>query len=568
MVALHDSLDYIYKRYKRKYNATEYTPGDDDCDKLKTSEWASLLLLKINIDNFTYKVILAIPSTFPYKYPSVYLHNEHYNLINLPHIDRNKFICTFDSELSIPNIYKPFEMCNDVVNRALKIIREGLCKSNFADYEDEYLAYWTDKGTNQEIISIVSPSKKIKDICIYDIEKINFKNYKYLIADSAKSGMAWLSNSGASKSGIPLSYSYGVYFPINSAKFEIVPNKNKDILSLLQGNKLKELFAHLDSKQRPTLVLCNYKNIMFAWEHQEYTDNIIQGVKTFTRKHQKGFRAGRQSTFLEISGFAKELELKKYNIDRFDKERLFTRGGEGLNVDQKYKINLCGCGSIGSFLFERLVSIGFNNFCLIDNETLQPENLARHFCDISDLDINKAQALKAKIHKRYPLLESSILENDILDILFKNIQVFNSADLNIFCIGNYNIELLATKKIEGGKINKPVLIIWVEPNLSAGHAIYIAPEDPISFEGLHSIINKTLTYKYALIKDEKSKVSKRESGCQSVYIPYGSLDISNFVNCIANMIKEHSFDKPTKSHIYRWTKEDSNIFNSKFEEII
>ena len=162
----HKNINYLFKRLQRKYKAEEYIPVEQDCKNLKESCWLKLLLLNINIESSLYKLILAIPKTFPYEYPSIYLHQEHANLINLPHIDNNFFICTFDKSLSFSNIYKSLEVCEIVINRACKIINDGLTGKNHKDYEEEFLAYWTNNICDGKVLSIVKPVNKAKDICI------------------------------------------------------------------------------------------------------------------------------------------------------------------------------------------------------------------------------------------------------------------------------------------------------------------------------------------------------------------------------------------------------------------
>lgn len=566
MENLHKNINYLLKRLQKKYQAEEYIPVEQDCENLKKSSWLKLFLLNIAMEDVPYKLILAIPKTFPYEYPSIYLHQEHADLTNLPHIDNNFFICTFDKSLSFANIYKPLEVCEAVINKACKIINDGLTGKNHKDYEEEFLAYWGNSTCEGKVLSIVKPANKVKDICIFDIRKLNFKEYKYLLADSLLDGMNWLSNVAIMKSGTIINHDYGVYFPITSAAFNIIPKTNTEVLTFLQGNKLKDLFSHLNNKKRPTLILCNYKNGMFAFELQEYYHNIRKGKETLKRKHQKGFRLGKQVTSMELSGFAKDNKIKKYYVDRFDKERLFERGGEGLNISQQYRINILGCGSIGSFLLEKLVQAGFNNFNLIDNDIFCTENLARHVCDISDLGFRKVEVLKNKMFKRYPLLNITTMYENIVSLALNSLETFNSCDLNIVCVGDYNTEICLTKLLENKIIKKSILILWVEPYLKAGHFVYIDQNNVISFEKFHYFKNNNLVYRYSS-NPISNQEKKQEAGCQSVYIPYGTLSISSFLDNTVYLIQEIASKKITQSCIYRWQK-GSCLIDSRMEKLL
>ena len=567
MEDLHKTLSYISQRLTKTYSSKEYVPIESDCRILKQENyWIKRFLLNVNINDTEYNLILGIPKTFPYEFPSIYVHKDNESLIGLPHIDKNRFICTFDKNVATPNIYNPLGICENVINRAIKIIKEGTSKKNYKDYEEEFLAYWAAEKINYEIISIVKPLSSVKDVCVFDIRELKFKNYSYLIADSLNEGNNWISNSGISKSGKIVNYEYGVYFPIVNAKFDMIPKCNRDIYTFLLGNKLKELFQHLNNKKRPTIVLCNYKNAMFAFGLQEYKDIIQKGKDILKIKHQKGFRLGKQITSLELGTFAKDNPIKRYCVDRFDKERLFERGGEGLNVNQNFKINLFGCGSIGSFLLEKLVQMGFNNFNIVDNEQFSVENLARHICDIHDINEWKSIALKNKMFKHYPLLNIETYTDNIITLTINNISLFNNADLNILCLGNYNIELLISKLLQNQKILKPILIIWVEPYLNAGHFIYLTNDNLFSYENLHKLENGNLKYKYALNSDYKT-INKQEVGCQSIYTPYSTINISSFVNYISYLIQEISNGHINQSCVYRWTKGE-NILESKMEKLL
>ena len=165
MEDLHKTLSYISQRLTKTYSSKEYVPIESDCRILKQENyWIKRFLLNVNINDTEYNLILGIPKTFPYEFPSIYVHKDNESLIGLPHIDKNRFICTFDKNVATPNIYNPLGICENVINRAIKIIKEGTSKKNYKDYEEEFLAYWAAEKINYEIISIVKPLSSVKDI--------------------------------------------------------------------------------------------------------------------------------------------------------------------------------------------------------------------------------------------------------------------------------------------------------------------------------------------------------------------------------------------------------------------
>ena len=153
------------------YKVEEYRPCADDAQKLRNeSLWYKQFLIKINIDTLKKEIdfILAIPKGFPYKFPKIYLRHENKECKYLPHIDKNLFVCTFDSNEAQPNPEDPEGVALAVINRAKKILEEGLLGENVADYKDEFLAYWDAEPDNQ-IISLIEPTIETKLICVIDI---------------------------------------------------------------------------------------------------------------------------------------------------------------------------------------------------------------------------------------------------------------------------------------------------------------------------------------------------------------------------------------------------------------
>jgi hypothetical protein len=567
-----DPHKYFLDRLKIKYKAQPYTNVKDDCDNLKsTDKWIEKLCIKIIINNINLKLIFALPNTFPYDYPSIFFHTDNSGYKYLPHVDNNLFICTFDKQLSIPNIHEPLNICDAVIQKAIKIISDGLNKANYIDYEDEFLAYW-DEVSN--VFSIVKPSNYMKQIQVIEVRELikNTVGISHIVCDNYQDGLALLKSLCIKCDKDKMTSKKGLYLPIGDANFERIPECNKDIPNFLKNKQLSKYYEKLRSLERPAFVLCDYskddKHRFFAWEHPECIDTVWKGNIKKKINHQKGFRKGHQLIGLEITGFNKDAKIKRYRVHRLDKERLLSRGGEGLNVDNKYSINLIGCGSIGSFLLNKLVYMGFDNFNLVDDEILKAENIARHIGSLADLYSNKTEALKDIMLRRFPTLKISTQQQDIKSILLNpEMNLMNDHHLNIICIGHYTTELMINNYIKDGTIKSPCLFVWVEPNLIAAHAVYINPNDIISLEDLHEYNkeNNKYMYEYSLA-DPSIEYIKRESGCQSSYTPYAALDIDDFTNKLAYTIKEISEEKYTESTIFRWVKNYS-IINSKWEII-
>ena len=67
------------------------------------------------------------------------------------------------------------------------------------------------------------------------------------------------------------------------------------------------------------------------------------------------------------------------------------------NIDLGTEIHLIGCGSIGTVAGLTLRRMGFSNFILYDEDTIEPHNLANQYFETADLGKAKVDALEEKL---------------------------------------------------------------------------------------------------------------------------------------------------------------------------
>lgn len=71
-----------------------------------------------------------------------------------------------------------------------------------------------------------------------------------------------------------------------------------------------------------------------------------------------------------------------------------------------------GLGSVGSTLAAMAARAGVGRFLLIDPDTLEPENVCRHVCDLSDCGRPKVEAVAERILRINPLAEVAAVAQD------------------------------------------------------------------------------------------------------------------------------------------------------------
>ncbi|MBT2618456.1 MULTISPECIES: hypothetical protein [unclassified Bacillus (in: firmicutes)] len=123
----------------------------------------------------------------------------------------------------------------------------------------------------------------------------------------------------------------------------------------------------------------------------------------------------------------------------------------------------------------------------------------------------------------------------------------NSYDLIISAISNAPIEQRINELQLKGVMTPPVLNIWVEPYLAAGHAIWIESTGGIN---ISSLFDKG-KYKYQVLKNG-NQYTKKELGCSTSYVPYGALELKKFTTDVLLFICQQ-WEKDRKDNItFTW----------------
>src|ERR1700734_1041849 len=90
-------------------------------------------------------------------------------------------------------------------------------------------------------------------------------------------------------------------------------------------------------------------------------------------------------------------------------ERLFD-----IALFANVKVLVAGCGSGGSSVALQLVMSGIRNFTLLDNDTLEVENVIRHVCGRRYLGQKKVDALADVLLDRNPNASISKIDADMM----------------------------------------------------------------------------------------------------------------------------------------------------------
>jgi molybdopterin/thiamine biosynthesis adenylyltransferase len=315
-------------------------------------------------------------------------------------------------------------------------------------------------------------------------------------------------------------------------------------------------------------ILKNLKNPTYARVVEEYfnevegpavlimsfpvgEDRVLFGWTFPGWKSIKGFRKERVPLQVRLTQTDYKF-ITGINIKRLDKERILKRGGtNNVLLKKDPSVILVGCGSLGSYLAMSLARCGMSKYLLIDNENLEPENIARHLCGFVDASkkMMKVESVKRRLQEHFPHLESEVYYGDVLKLLSeegtKRIEAY---DLTIVAIGTVAVERRINYLIRKMDTKRPLIYLWMEPLGVGGHVLFVHPENGGCFNCCFDERGEFL-YRVA---SQGQEFSRREAGCQSTYLPYSSLDVEHFISVACRQILNVIGRKESKSKLFTW----------------
>ena len=496
--------------------------------------------IKITRDLRIITLILAIPNTFPDTFPKIYLSKKDFQEIYpIPHLDQNGLICTRDPEVAVLNDTKPGEATKNLIEIAIKIVEFGITKENEADYIEEFLAYWNEK-VEKIFLSIFAPKDEVCYLQIFKLSKKLF-GYNYIVTDSKLHLEEWLKPFAVTTTGDKAIMA--LYLPMKRFS-PYALNTDNDLLTIIDDKNVKDSIGTYFNQDRLYYILIasfflNGKNILFGWRHK--------GWKNITFK---GFRKNHVPLNIRL-GHPKEEPVTKISLMRLDKERIFVRGGTMPTLIKKdVSIAVLGCGSLGSFLTMSLARCGISKLLLVDKECLSPENTPRHLCGFLEASCNmqKVEAVKKRVTEHFPGTKCNIFHADILELLEKDEKVLNNYNMVIVALGSRAVERRINYLLKKGLINSPVLFLWVEPLGVGGHMLYIDPKNGGCYD---CSFNEKGNFIYSISSTSES-FQKRESGCQSTFLPYSSLTVEQFALVASKIISSLLENRPNSSTLFTW----------------
>lgn len=309
-------------------------------------------------------------------------------------------------------------------------------------------------------------------------------------------------------------------------------------------------------------------------EYAEFPENF---------KLEEYFKA---NSYWKLLVFADEYQSIPFLLNYNSEKKKITRHGiyildlNGLAAripnKEKYdmlkhkKVCIIGCGAGGSKDAEYLVKSGITKFILIDDDTLQTENILRHGCHLDYLSIEKVYAVEEKIKMINPDAEVKSIRKHLEIIDAATDEQMRDSDLIIVDTGsNENLfnEYAFAKGI-------PAIYPKVYPMGFGGEIIRIIPGLTPCFECSHEskevIIEET--FKNAQFPEIETVSYDTLSNGTNMPIPALAAD-SDFISliCVRMALEVLTTEDPRSladsPHIRLWGNKKEWIFDEEFQSL-
>jgi molybdopterin/thiamine biosynthesis adenylyltransferase len=165
-------------------------------------------------------------------------------------------------------------------------------------------------------------------------------------------------------------------------------------------------------------------------------------------------------------------------LDRIDVAWALSRDHESALIArrQKAKVLILGCGSLGAPVAELLARAGVGDLHLLDKETFEPENCARHTLGFQEIGRSKADAVAARLRQLVPGITVKpfrALATDWVTSVCKPGQY----DLVLDCTGEDTVRVMLSRYRDHSTGRCDLVHAWVEPFCAATHVVYIAADE-------------------------------------------------------------------------------------------
>jgi molybdopterin-synthase adenylyltransferase len=494
--------------------------------------------LIIEIDGKPTVITVGFPEFFPRDLPKFFDRANRFGPI--PHKEKDGFICFTRKDSLIIDTRHPGSVLLNCLQKVIEVIKKGIRGENKLDYSLEFEAYWASQRELINLYGFIDTSNaqlRTLDLWRVPIGKNHLviaAEHGHMVHTVAFQLFHVNLNEGANYRCI--------YFPLKEGTFIMPPQFYKTWdLSILKQNIFQNLSQ--ENKTRFFQIIKRRSKIIHEREY------IVIGLPlpdghwalfgyqfTFRKATGKRNRKNKIMSSVHLHPLVMQpldLNMSPVFVKRWHPHHLLNRTGGNTSLTDKHVV-VVGTGSVGSEIAMRFAKAGIRQLTLVDDETLEMDNIHRHalgydqvYWKYSDGIVNKYKVLgiKEEVTRRYPFTKV-VAFNEKFDKVYQNERIdWSQVDLVVVAIGAPNEEMEINQLFHSRTYAPPVIYTWVEPLGIGGHALVTLNGVK---EGCYQCLFKQSGEEPIFNRSAFAKpfqtFSKTITGCGSSFTPYSFLD--------------------------------------------
>lgn len=496
---------------------------------------------------------MGIPIDFPLTLPNLYVSPTHYaSLQYMPHVSPSRLICAYDPEVVRSDPNRPGEIVRTLLTKARQVIESGLSETTPPPTEPEFMAHWSfDYGSGEEVKKALSLLPTELQIGSIDVLQLEQKAAQFSCVLCVQDEPSQHFKQFLSLNQIPFAISTALY--IGLIKINLRPP-----YAMTNRQVVEEVISKLDQQVKTMFWqfiegTTNFKKIVLAHVDAGDARHLIGWSHSELVREHDGFRKVKAP--LAMRTFNADDMVTRIVLQSVSPNRLIQRTiGNQDHGRLSPKFLVAGVGSLGSNLTHLLAAIPQAEFTLVDPDGLSLENIGRHFLGFRYNGCYKVLAMKHYLLNHNPTRFVEARNESIVSLCRSEPNKVNWANYIFAATGKTNIDRWLADAMDTKMITKPIFFLWVEPYLSGGHCLFLHPGDG----RYNDFFDDDQLFKRNVIHPDEyhngnQLFTLREAGCQTTFMPFSGLDMTEFLAAILPSILRVIETGDTKSFALTWT---------------
>lgn len=469
-------------------------------------------------------IFLLVKDSFPYSIPIITT-KPVLKVLDLPHIETGGKLCVWPDDTPFDPL--SFEYVNTLLLDAYNLLKKNFNNQLSSDFQDGFLSYWSRYCSgNFKSLSLCNLTNEGSRLIFVTYNKL----YGAIFHDTSEELETWLARKGLVKHKIYRS----MLISLNHAwKPSEYPTEVSDVIEVLrkEGNADDKIGCWLQSV---LIAKVDHPAMLVRVKTRNGTCAIslrLEGsINSKSTSHiRRGYRKDK-IPHLVMTQKASKLKVFAGTADRCDYDWVNGRDNNSLVNIRGGKVVILGVGSVGSSVIILLIKSGVRDILISDNDLLEPENISRHHLGLSNIRLNKVEALKSQINKEYPHVNIQITTSK-----WNEDEVFlvemQSADVIVSCTADWCSDLRLLDLARKEELICPIVFGFTEAHAAASHCIV----NPISTDEAQEFFTSVGELVTPVVK-WKENTSRQLPTCGGSFQPYGAVELSFSHSIIAETV--------------------------------